>query len=530
MDAERGTGRRVVVVGSGPAGIACTQALVRRGHHVVVIDGGLDLEEERRSRVAEAAHVDPESWSAETIRGLRGAMEADFRGVPLKLAYGSDFPYRDVERMLPMRAADGAYLRSSLAVGGFSNVWGASMLPVLDADIADWPIRVADLAPHYREVLRFVPLAGRVDALERLLPLHAEELRDIRPSRQAEAFLHDAARHAPVLAARGITVGQSRLAMTGGCRYVGLCMEGCPWHAVYGTRATLGALVATGVVTHEPGWVVDRVAPREGGVTVLARQRDGAARRTFDAEVVFIAAGAVASTRIALASLGRFDHEVVLRDSQYFLVPLLRYVATPGVQAERLHTLAQAFVELRNAALSAYTVHLQIYGFNELFSVALRARLGRAHRLLRGVEGQLLGRLLVAQGYLHSRESSSVGLTLRRHAVDADVLDTRLIPNHAVRRRVRRVVRELARRRSALRLVPLLPMLTIADVGRGFHSGGTFPMAARPDALETDVLGRLAALPGVHLVDASVLPSIPATTVTLTVMANAHRIGSQAVF
>jgi choline dehydrogenase-like flavoprotein len=29
----------------------------------------------------------------------------------------------------------------------------------------------------------------------------------------------------------------------------------------------------------------------------------------------------------------------------------------------------------------------------------------------------------------------------------------------------------------------------------------------------------------VHAVDATVLPSIPATTITLTVMANAHRIG-----
>jgi choline dehydrogenase-like flavoprotein len=29
----------------------------------------------------------------------------------------------------------------------------------------------------------------------------------------------------------------------------------------------------------------------------------------------------------------------------------------------------------------------------------------------------------------------------------------------------------------------------------------------------------------VHVVDASVLPSVPATTITYTIMANAHRIG-----
>jgi choline dehydrogenase-like flavoprotein len=40
-------------------------------------------------------------------------------------------------------------------------------------------------------------------------------------------------------------------------------------------------------------------------------------------------------------------------------------------------------------------------------------------------------------------------------------------------------------------------------------------------------LGRLAAWDNIHLVDASVFPSVPATTFTLTVMANAHRIASR---
>src|SRR5205814_1174871 len=76
---------------------------------------------------------------------------------------------------------------------------------------------------------------------------------------------------------------------------------------------------------------------------------------------------------------------------------------------------------------------------------------------------------------------------------------------------------------------PLWPMLEIAPVGRGFHSGGTFPMSARPVATQTDVLGRPAGWQRVHVVDATVLPSIPATTITFSVMANAHRIGWQKV-
>jgi choline dehydrogenase-like flavoprotein len=70
--------------------------------------------------------------------------------------------------------------------------------------------------------------------------------------------------------------------------------------------------------------------------------------------------------------------------------------------------------------------------------------------------------------------------------------------------------------------------MQFAEPGRSYHSGGTFPMRTRPGKFETDVLGQPTGLERVHLVDASVFPSIPATTITLTVMANAHRIASEA--
>ena len=46
-------------------------------------------------------------------------------------------------------------------------------------------------------------------------------------------------------------------------------------------------------------------------------------------------------------------------------------------------------------------------------------------------------------------------------------------------------------------------------------------------ATTTDRTGRLAAWDHIHLVDASVFPDVPATTFTLTIMANAHRIASE---
>jgi len=72
-------------------------------------------------------------------------------GVPLKNTFGSAFPYRDVERLLPFEN-HGCATRPTLARGGFSTVWGSAVLPYLAEDLADWPIAAADLAPHYRAV------------------------------------------------------------------------------------------------------------------------------------------------------------------------------------------------------------------------------------------------------------------------------------------------------------------------------------------------------------------------------------------
>jgi len=71
-------------------------------------------------------------------------------------------------------------------------------------------------------------------------------------------------------------------------------------------------------------------------------------------------------------------------------------------------------------------------------------------------------------------------------------------------------------------------MIQMGKPGRGFHSGGSFPMSRQPKTGETDILGRPRGLQRVHAIDSTVLPSIPATAITYTVMANAYRIGSLA--
>src|SRR5450432_1185096 len=146
------------VIGSGPAGVACAKALLARGATVLLLDAGLELEPDRARIVRQSAEVKPASWNPQQVATLKGGLAADARGVPLKLVFGSDFPYRETEEKIPWRN-HGSGLKPTLALGGLSNVWGAAMLPLREADIANWPVSNAELSPHYRAVTEITGLA-----------------------------------------------------------------------------------------------------------------------------------------------------------------------------------------------------------------------------------------------------------------------------------------------------------------------------------------------------------------------------------
>jgi choline dehydrogenase-like flavoprotein len=176
---------------------------------------------------------------------------------------------------------------------------------------------------------------------------------------------------------------------------------------------------------------------------------------------------------------------------------------------------ALGFVVLDEPALSAHRIHLQLYPFNDLMLRAVAARVRLPEAVAARALAPLLGRLLYLQGYLHSDDSARIACRLDRDGT----LAVSAPPPDATR--PRQVLRAL--RRLGAGLEPLSPLLQAWPAAKGFHHGGSFPMGSA-----SDLLGRPHGLERVHLVDASVLPTVPAQTITLPVMANAHRIATHA--
>jgi ferredoxin len=516
------------VVGSGPAGVSCAQALLARGLRVTMLDAGLALDPEREAQLQRLQSQPPETWRGDADQFLKDGMESGSSGIPLKLAYGSDYPYR-----VPPGAAqvefESADASPSYAFGGLSTVWGSAVMPYHPRDMSLWPITASDLEEGYRAVCRWMPLSAVSDDLASSFPLFCDSPDPMPLSRQASGMLRDLDRHKHRLNQQGVSFGTARIAVAAqgfhgspACVACGLCMYGCPYRLIYSTDRTVEEMRTDPNFTYIPSVVVRSVEEKGSGVTIVATDTANNQKK-FQGDRVYLAAGLYSTTAILLHSVHLYDHPVRFFDSQYFLLPALRFSGAGRVTQEKLHTLAQLFLEVMDPTISPHTIHLQTYTYNDLFVAPIEKSLGPLRPLF--PLQQFLSRLILFQGYLHSSDSAQLEATLVRRGAD-DVLHVTGHSQPETRATLKKLIRKLFALSPSLRAAPLVPLLQIGKPGRGYHSGGTFPMRANPGAGESDIYGRPAGFSRIHAVDSTIFPSIAATTITYTAMANAWRIGS----
>jgi choline dehydrogenase-like flavoprotein len=514
----------VAVIGSGPAGTACAKALVRCGLTPTVIDVAERLPKERQAAVDRMAVLAPAAWDAADRALVTENQTLASAGVPKKMVFGSDYAFgRD--RPFSPTEADNELPSATFARGGYTVAWGAAVLPADDNDIRDWPIDRSAIEQSYRRVLAELPLSAQQDSLCSSFPIYKNDIRPLLTSPEIEAFLSDARGVIEYKEPDPFLCGLARLAVeTQQCRLCGLCLSGCVYGAIYSTDHDLNRLQAAGRILSVEGQAVVCLREEAESVVVELRSSNGREQREARFDRVFLAAGAIQSTRIVLNSLRLFDQRVYLKDSQKFLLPLLRLRRSP-LSWPNAVALPGAFIEFKVPDISDHWIHAQVSGVNDYVLRRFRLAAGQSS-IRRTLLAPLYERLLVAWCGLHSDQSSRIALTLTsrmRDGLPVLRLDSDVRPG--VKQTVRRIVLHLARRLLRTRTLALTSASLLGNPGSGNHYGGSLPMRARPhQRLDADLLGRVGGWRRIHVVDGAILPSIPATTMALLQMANADRI------
>lgn len=521
-----------LVVGSGPSAAAVTLALSERAdQQVTVLDLGGRLEEGNRAARDRLAVTDPAAWDPRDLDVVTHQSSGVDRltTVPQKRTYGSAYPFRDLGQLTGLSGSPGTNVDiASSAYGGFSTVWGAQVMPFSRSTFDRWPFSWDDIEPHYRAVLDEVPLAGDDDDLAELFPLlrRTSGLPELGPRTAAVLRRYD--RHRDSLRAQGVTVGRARLAFSAQqCVRCGLCMTGCPYQLIYSAAQTMDRVRRRPNVRVLDGLLVERIGQDGDQAVASCRDVRTGERTEFRADRLFVGAGGLGTTRLVLGSLAAPPSRLEVAESVQFLVPFLsaRPVEDPRGPDARDFTLNQFNVLLHFDEEGYTTSQLHVYPYNPAFADALPGFLRR--RWTAPAARAALRRLSVGFGYLPSWASPPVTVAVRR-STGGGLPEVELGRDDSERPPLLgRALRRLVRAAPRLDLWPLLTHATLSGAGKSYHFGGAFPHAgADGGPRATDCWGRLPDWDRVHLIDGSVLPSVPSTTFTLTVMANAHRIAS----
>ncbi len=517
------------IIGSGHAGVSAAVALINRGMKVTMLDVGFELEKDKTELLTKINSLDKDDWDDEIIKKLKGNMDVHSQGVKVKNIYGSDYPYRGIKRYQPVKQNKSSMVRS-LAKGGLSNVWGASILPYQSRDINDWPIGIKELELHYRAVLSFMPISGFEDDLASEYPLYSS-VDSFQISRQISNFMGDMLLNKDLLKGQGFSFGHSRLAVNfksmnrkRGCNYCGLCLYGCPYGLIYSSCQTLDWLMDNPKFKYISGVLVKRLTEKNDEVEITATDLNRNKNKIFKCSRVLLGAGTVSSTRILLESMDAYNRPVYFKHSDHFQIPLLRYDKIDNVMTERIHTLTQMFIELYDKRISENTIHMQCYSYNDLYLNVLNKMFGPLTKIFDKNIENFLGKLLIIKGYLHSDISSEIVGYLEPGSNGSFVLQGK--PNHIASTALKKIKSKFSRNKKYFQAIPSPVFTKLSQPGIGNHSGSTFPMRKNPSEFESDLYGRPYGFKNVHLIDSTVFPSIPATTISLSIMANAHRIAS----
>ena len=278
-----------------------------------------------------------------------------------------------------------------------------------------------------------------------------------------------------------------------------------------------------------PGFFVDHIESNDTCAVIKCYSIKENTTTEFRCEKLFLACGAISTTLLLAKSFKKNRSNYKLSTNQTVFVPFLRNVRSPGVSRANRHDCSELFLEICNSKTRDKFVHCQVYPYGDYVLGPVKRLVGAsATRIFKIMSRPILERLMIFQCFFHSDYSDTLLLELSDGDSGRVKTDVRGMNNPETATLENDFFRFLLKKRSLLGGIPLRQFSVFYPPGGSAHIGSSFPMSTRPNENQSDLLGRVMGLKNIHVVDSTVLPSLPATTVTYAVMANAARIAANA--
>ena len=364
-------------------------------------------------------------------------------------------------------AFQNTFMLESVGFGGFSNVWGGAIMRPTDDDLADWPIDLSDLEEYFNETEKFFLQRGALDKLSNSRNMSPPDICSRKPK-------HDSA-----------NFGTPRIAYsTKNSERIFACDE------------IFEGWIQEGLITYYPKSKVETLTLNNELITVKTSQG-----KEYIARKVYLAAGAAQSTIIIANSLNKDSLEINLHENKVILSAWLTTIKSSTLDTPQL--------TITSKDCSFYA---QIYRFRFSF---LRRVLN--FKPIVNFYVSLLGSFLTLSMLFLPEEMSGYIKIKKLSLNNFSVEEINPVNSKYIRKNFKSEFKK--------NISPSLYLGSlIKNYGYGYHVGSSFPMKRFPSGSETNIDGELKLFPNVHIIDGSVLTTLPAIPLTYLIMANAMRI------
>jgi choline dehydrogenase-like flavoprotein len=514
----------VIIVGSGPAGVSAAFPLLEHGLKVLMLDGGATPDK----KLLTDNFLDMRSSDSEQWRWMIGE---DFHALKMQDAISPKLRVPNLSYVFDAFAAENKIQSEkfiaigSLASGGLSNAWGAGVARFNTKDLSQFPVPMEDWDKHYNSVARRIGISGKSDDdladyfLVDTSAQPATPLDDINTD-----FLSKYTSNKNYFKKSNFKLGRSRVAVLTNdmgerkaCSLSGNCLWGCANRSIYSASEDLQILQKNKNFRLVSGAIVENFISGENGWVVFSQDITNKKHYKFTASKVILAAGTLATTRLALKHLGIKTPTTLLSSpTAAFLVWNYKRFGAVRKSGFGLGQLSYSINIADN--ISAFGSTFSTNGI-PIAEFAKQVPLSRSVAI--DVLAALLSSCTVGNIFLPGNLTHATATLLGN-----DVLQISGAYSEKVPELMRQISTQVRKAFWKMGGVVLPGSFTVGKPGSDIHYAGSLPMSATPVLGQTSSEGELKGTEGLYIVDGACLPILPEKSHTLTIMANAERIAT----
>jgi len=520
-----------LIIGSGPTAIVAAAEMLKSNNQVCIVDIGNTIEVKNKNiktKFLENYNIKEFIQSCKNEKNVKN----HYKNIHLKFPLGSDFVFRKNEFEIFNASSNVDYVLSN-AQGGLSNIWGTMVSPFYPKDIENWDISYSQFYKDYNEIENIIPILSSRDNLDDFFPIHYGKPHNFELSPNAKDFYEELNRNKKEYNKNGIFFGRAKLAIGDmyshnqvTCQSCGLCHYGCPYDCMFNSNQLLNKILKNKKLTYINESFVEEIIlnNEEEEVSAGIINTKSKLRNKISAKNIFICCGPISTAALLLRSKLTKKEKIYLKESQRFILPILKKKNLKNSINQDKNTLSEIFLEISNDLISSKAIHMQYYAFLNEMLKPLEKLFGDYSFYLPKFLPSIFGRLNLLIGYLHSDDSNQLLLSMNS---DKKTFNLEEVQNKKTKKILNEIFKFINKEfKKDFFTLDFLKNINLT--GASYHYGSSFPMKKNQQNFDTTSLhGELNGNKNIFILDSSILPDIPASPTTLNVCINARRIISE---